>query len=502
MVEELEKAHQKGENTLKRAENRVSNWTTKLMTAKTQTLRAGKAVEQNKKYIDEADASFDNCAKSIDRYGKKTKDTEQYTKEAFTKLAGVMTASGIKDTVEDVARSLQECAEAAEKFGASSAKVGTIADTSKISMQKLNNQMLALSSSTGKGVSDIAESTYQAISASVDSSKAVSTVGTATKLATGGFTEASTAIDGLTTVMNSYGDKVKDASEVSDVFITVQNQGKTTVDELASSIGRVATNAANYNVSIQDLGAAYIEMTKRGVETSEATTYSNSMLKELAKNGSTVSEILKKKTGKSFAELMEDGKSLGDVIGILSSSVGGNATEFSNLWSSQEAGTAATILLKTGTEEYNKTLQNAKGSTYSSQHMWGIAFDIAINDSKLLYDTATIKKVAVIAKKIGLGWGGDWTSIVDTPHFYLTKWGSTTSQLKSLYATPDVFKKTWKKKVKREKGLLLWKAESKLTGSYLRIPNGATVEVLYTKGWYTKVRYKGKVGYVNKKFVA
>ena len=81
VVEELEKAHQKGENTLKRAENRVSNWTTKLKTAETQSLRAGKAVEQNKKYIDEADASFDNCAKSIDRYGKKTKDTEQYTKE-------------------------------------------------------------------------------------------------------------------------------------------------------------------------------------------------------------------------------------------------------------------------------------------------------------------------------------------------------------------------------------------------------------------------------------
>ena len=154
-----------------------------------------------------------------------------------------------------------------------------------------------------------------------------------------------------------------------------------------------------------------------------------------------------------------------------------------------------------GRTKPGKIVTNAKGSTYSSQHMWGIAFDIAINDSKLLYDTATIKKVAKIAKKIGLGWGGDWTSIVDTPHFYLTKWGSTTSQLKAAYGTPDAFKKTWKKKVKREKGLLLWRAESKLTGSYLRIPNGATVEALYTKSWYTKVRYKGKVGYVNKKFV-
>lgn len=148
-----------------------------------------------------------------------------------------------------------------------------------------------------------------------------------------------------------------------------------------------------------------------------------------------------------------------------------------------------------------KIVTNAKGSTYSSQHMWGIAFDIAINDSKLLYDTATIKKVAKIAKSIGLGWGGDWTSIVDTPHFYLPKWGSTNSQLKAMYGTPDCFKKTWTKRVWRSKGLLLWKASYKLTGYYGRIANGSTVEVLYSKRWYTKVRYHGKIGYVNKKFV-
>ena len=149
-----------------------------------------------------------------------------------------------------------------------------------------------------------------------------------------------------------------------------------------------------------------------------------------------------------------------------------------------------------------KIVTNAKGSTYSSQHMWGVAFDIAINDRKLLYDTATIRKVAVIAKGIGLGWGGDWKSIVDTPHFYLPKWGSTTSQLKAFYGTPDKFERTWKKTVKREKGALLWKVSSKKIGSHCRIPKGAVVEVLYSKDWYTKVRYKNKVGYVNKKFVA
>ena len=117
-----------------------------------------------------------------------------------------------------------------------------------------------------------------------------------------------------------------------------------------------------------------------------------------------------------------------------------------------------------GRTKPGKIVTNAKGSTYSSQHMWGVAFDIAINDSKLLYDAATIRKVAVIAKGIGLGWGGDWKSIVDTPHFYLPKWGSTTSQLKAFYGTPDKFERTWKKTVKREKGALLWKASSKKTG--------------------------------------
>lgn len=126
-----------------------------------------------------------------------------------------------------------------------------------------------------------------------------------------------------------------------------------------------------------------------------------------------------------------------------------------------------------GRTKPGKIVTNAKGSTYSSQHMWGIAFDIAINDSKLLYDTATIRKVAVIAKGIGLGWGGDWKSIVDTPHFYLPKWGSTTSQLKALYGTPEKFKRTWKKTVKREKGALLWKAFFEKDRIALQDPEGS-----------------------------
>lgn len=160
-----------------------------------------------------------------------------------------------------------------------------------------------------------------------------------------------------------------------------------------------------------------------------------------------------------------------------------------------------------GRTKPGKIVTNAKGNSYSSQHQWGIAFDIAINDTKLLYDEKTIRKVAKIAKssKVGLGWGGDWKSIVDTPHFYLKKWERTTKKLKEQYVTPDNFKKTWTEKVTgTKKGLNIWdKTHAKVKKK--KLPNGTKVEIMYTKtypfGKFAKVRYGGIVGLMKAKYL-
>ncbi len=151
-----------------------------------------------------------------------------------------------------------------------------------------------------------------------------------------------------------------------------------------------------------------------------------------------------------------------------------------------------------GRTKPGKVVTNAKGSSYSSQHMWGVAFDIAINDSKRLYDDGLIGRVAKIAKseKVGLGWGGDWKSFRDTPHFYLKKWGSGTGELKATYGTPAKFKKTW-----RKKGLLIWRDANK-KASLKRVKNGTKVRVMYVKGWHARVLLAdGTTGYMNKKYL-
>lgn len=95
---------------------------------------------------------------------------------------------------------------------------------------------------------------------------------------------------------------------------------------------------------------------------------------------------------------------------------------------------------------------NAKGSSYSSMHQWGVAFDIIRNDGNEPYFDADgwFTKVGRIGQSIGLEWGGAWKSITDKPHFQLPDWGSTTTKLRQTYGTPDNFKKTWDNSILKE----------------------------------------------------
>ena len=61
---------------------------------------------------------------------------------------------------------------------------------------------------------------------------------------------------------------------------------------------------------------------------------------------------------------------------------------------------------------------NAKGG--HSNHNFGIAFDIGVFDgNKYLEESSKYQAVGVLGMDLGLEWGGNWTSIVDQPHFQL-----------------------------------------------------------------------------------
>lgn len=285
-------------------------------------------------------------------------DTSGFTQgvSSMTVAAGTLIADLVKTASSQLTNLAQSAIRNGSVYETSLAKVGTIADLGKLSIQKLGSQITDMSNTMGIAATDIAEATYQAISAGQDTANAVEFAGQAAKLATAGFTSTTSAVDILTTALNAYGLSADQATHVSDVLLTTQNLGKTSVDELSSSMGKVIPLAAAYNVSVGNLSSGLAVMTANGIATAEATTYTKSMLNELGDTGSSVGKILQQQTGKSFAQLNAEGKSLGDVLQILYDSVGGDSTAFAGLWSSVEAGTGALSLASGGADKFNGVL--------------------------------------------------------------------------------------------------------------------------------------------------
>lgn len=310
----------------------------------------------------------------------------------------LLAQSEIMDKVSDgcmqFVEAVMECVSASAEFETSIAKLSTIADTSQVSISELSSDLLSLSNETCVAAESLAESAYQAVSASVDTASAVDFVAQANELAVGGFTSTETAVDVLSTAINAYGLEVSEAGRLSDYLITTQNLGKTSVDELAQSVGKVIPLASAYNVEMDNLSSAYAILTANGIATAEATTYMKSMLNELADSGSTVAGILQEETGMSFSELSASGQSLGDVLAVIGASVDNNATAFSNLWSSQEAGVGALSLLNAGTEKYNSVLNEMQNSTGAASKAYEAMTDTASHAQEELTNAANNLKIA------------------------------------------------------------------------------------------------------------
>lgn len=357
---------------------------------------------ETEKNLDEAAEAARKASEEVEKFGDKSEETGKQSEESSKKgrdgikeLQGVLASAGIAATLNEIKNGFFDCSEAAAQFETSTAMVATIADTSQKSLSNISKEVRSYSNETGEAASDMAEATYQAISASVNTADAAAFAGTATKLAVGGFTSATTAVDVLTTAINSYGLAASDATQLSDYLITTQNLGKTSVDQLAQSVGKVIPLASAYNVQMDNLSSAYAVLTANGIATAESGTYLKSMLSELGDTSSDVSEVLLNSTGKTFAQLMEQGYSLGDVMSMLGDAVDGDSTAFNALWSSTEAGIGALSLFNAGADKYNSVLDSMRTSAGATEKAYSTMADTTDKSKQRMENAFNNLKISV-----------------------------------------------------------------------------------------------------------
>jgi TP901 family phage tail tape measure protein len=110
------------------------------------------------------------------------------------------------------------------------------------------------------------------------------------KAAIGGYSDLGTVSDATTTIMNAFGDSLGEnlsvqerAQKVTDLLIQTQNDGKTTVDELAASYGQIAATAASAGVEFEVVNAFLANSTAQGLQTNSAISGLNQVIAGIQK---------------------------------------------------------------------------------------------------------------------------------------------------------------------------------------------------------------------------
>ena len=153
-------------------------------------------------------------------------------------------------------------------------EVGTLmGGLSKGEMKDMSDELKNISIQSGQALDKLVKAKYDIVSAGfADAASSAELLRASAQLAVGGVTEISTAADLLTTTINAYNLSSRDAVDVNDKLFTIVRLGKTTIDELGGSMGRVVAIAGQTGVSLDEVGAAVATLTSQGLDTARAIT--------------------------------------------------------------------------------------------------------------------------------------------------------------------------------------------------------------------------------------
>jgi TP901 family phage tail tape measure protein len=231
-----------------------------------------KAEKAGRKFSKEAISGFDKTEAA----GRKLKKTGKVVSGFAAILLGMGGAS----------------AKMSNDFDKGISEINSLLPAATRDFKGLKESVRSVSLALGTDLADGAGAAYQAISAGVPKDNIVSFLTVATKAAIAGVTDTEVAVDGITTVMNAWKAEAGSATDVADVMFTAVKNGKTTFQELSSSMFQVAGIAPELGVDFKEIAASAAQMTSQGIPTSVAMTQMRASMVALAKPNAEMVKLL------------------------------------------------------------------------------------------------------------------------------------------------------------------------------------------------------------------
>jgi TP901 family phage tail tape measure protein len=252
------------------------------------------------------------------------------------------------------------------KFEKKFAQVTTLIDGQPKAIARLSKELRSLSVTMGVDVLEATEAAYQAISAGRTVAQDPAFLEAAFKAAAAGASTADEAVDALTTVMNAFVGQAVDVNQASDVLFATIKAGKTTMSELAASIGQVAPVAASAGVRFTDMSAAMAAVTASGLNTAETATALKATIVGILKPSESAAKAFKS-IGISAKTLADSELGLEDAITKVRTAVRQNNRQLVEFFPNVRALNGVAILAGDGFKKFIDTLKQTRNATGAAE---------------------------------------------------------------------------------------------------------------------------------------
>ena len=174
------------------------------------------------------------------------------------------------------------------------ANINTLLDKNNKLSADAKQRIVELSNTYGYDATENAKAYYEIVYGGIsDEKQALDLLNQSNKLAIIGKGKLQTATSSLLTITNAYSKSQLSAKDAVDGYLSIIKVGRTTLNELAPTIGRIAQTAADAGISFHEFGAIIAATTKSGQATSEVISGLRQVIGGLQKPTTEVAKAIK-----------------------------------------------------------------------------------------------------------------------------------------------------------------------------------------------------------------
>ncbi len=402
VIEDLKEKLSLAEDGYTKAEEKTKSYKTQVNSATAELNTLQGELDETNKYLKEAQSSTNNCAASIDEYGKQTDTASTKTNVFGDVLKANLASEVILEGVKKLANGIKEIADSAVEAGSEfESSMSQVAATMGMTSEEINagsreyklleDAAKECGATTMYSASEAAEALNYLALAGYDAEKSAETLPKVLNLAAAGGLDLATASDLVTDSMAALGLETSQLDNYIDQMAKTAQKSNTSVSQLGEATLVCGGTVSLTKQSIETMNAELGILANNGIKSAEGGTHLRNVLLALSAPTDTAAMALEDlgiQVNDSSGEMRDLNDILTDMNEAMSQMSSSKKTQIISQIFNKTDISAVNALLKGTGDEFDDLVAELKSCT-------GAAEDMAATMNNNLKGKVTILKSAL-----------------------------------------------------------------------------------------------------------